>query len=135
MTPALQTDADFEQVSVMPGLRGAVATAAAAGRFEGSVKRESDGATYLRAIELGTATDITQPIKCYEQVGGALPSTPQYTGKATALGPFVIFGTTDSVADRKYISLVFGNFMISTSTSIYHDGRPDVKLGGLLRRV
>jgi hypothetical protein len=132
MTMATQTDADLFEAAPA-GLR-ATATASA-GRFEGSVKRESDGSTYLRAIELGTASDTSQPIRCYEQVGGALPTSPQYAGTATALGPFILFSTSDSIANRKYVSLVFGNFMISTSSSTYFDGRPDVKLAGLLKRV
>ena len=44
-------------------------------------------------------------------------------------------GTSDSVANRKYLTVVLKSFMISTSTSTYHDGRPDVKLAGLLRKV
>jgi hypothetical protein len=112
-----------------------VAGVAAAGRYEGSVKRESDGATYLRAIELGNPTDGTQPIRCFEQVGGALPPSPQGAGDATVLGPFVLFTHTDSIAKRKYLSAVLGNFMISTSSSVYTDGRPDVKLAGILRKV
>lgn len=132
MTPVMQHDADLFEPAVA-GVR--TAAAAGAGRYEGSVKRDTDGSTYLRAIELGTASDTSQPIKCYEQVGGALPTAPQYAGNATALGPFLIFQTSDSIANRKYVSLVFGNFMISTSSSTYFDGRPDVKLAGLLRKV
>lgn len=84
MTPALHTDADLDEVSHGMGLRGAAAGAAAAGRFEGSVRRESDGATFLRAIELGTPSGTSQSIRCYEQLGGGLPTTPQHSGTATA---------------------------------------------------
>lgn len=128
MTPTLHTDTGLEAGS-------AVAAAGAAGRFEGSVRRESDGTTFLRAIELGTASGTSQSIRCFEQVGGGLPTEPQNSGTGTALGPFNIFSATDGVAERKYISLVFGNFLISTSTSVYHDGRPDTKLAGLLRKI
>jgi hypothetical protein len=126
------TDAD----DATPRFAGSRPSAAATGgRYEGTVKRELDGATYLRAIELGTPSDGTQPIRCYEQVGGALPTTPQGAGDAFVLGPFVLFSYTDSVAKRTYFCATFGPFMISTSTSVYPDGRPDVKLAGLLRRV
>jgi hypothetical protein len=127
-------DTDADEITPRgPGVR--TTAAAAAGRYEGTVKRESDGATYLRAIELGTPSDGSQPIRIYEQLGGSLPSSPQGSGDAMVLGPFVVFGYTDSVAKRKYFSAVFGTFMISTSHSVYPDGRPDVKLAGLLRKV
>jgi hypothetical protein len=133
---AASFDTDADDITPRPMGARATAAGATAGRYEGSVKRESDGATYLRAIELGPPSgDGSQPIRCYEQVGGALPSTPQGSGEATVLGPFVLFGYTDSVAKRKYFCATFGSFMISTSTSVYADGRPDVKLAGLLRRV
>jgi hypothetical protein len=127
-------DADLDEVMVR-GMGARAQGAAASGRYEGSVKRESDGSTYLRAIELGTASDGTQPIRCYEQVGGGIPSTPQGAGEATVLGPFVLFTYTDSIAKRKYMCAVLGTFMLSTSTSVYSDGRPDVKLAGLLKKV
>ena len=134
MPPATTFDADLDEMMVR-GMGARAQGAAASGRYEGSVKRDSDGSTYLRAIELGTASDSSQPIRCYEQVGGGLPTTPQGSGEATVLGPFVLFSYTDSVAKRKYMSAVFGNFMLSTSTSVYSDGRPDVKLAGVLKKV
>lgn len=50
-------------------------------------------------------------------------------------GSFVVFGYTESVANRTHVYATFGTFMISTSTSVYPDGRADVKLAGLLRRA
>ncbi len=106
------------------------------GRYEGSVKRESDGATFERAIELGASTGNKQSIRIFEQVGGSLPSTPQHAGDAFIIGSSAVFFTTsDTVAERRYFSLVFGNFMLSFSTSVYHDNRPDVKLVGVLRKT
>lgn len=106
------------------------------GRYEGSVKRESDGATFERAIELGSVSGNKQSMKVFEQVGGSLPTTPQHAGDASVIGNNGVFlSTSDSVAERRYFSLVFGNFMFSLSTSVYHDGRPDVKLAGLLRKA
>lgn len=133
MAPVMQVDSDFDEAA--PAAMMGAMSATQAGRFEGSVKRESDGATFLRAIELGTPSDGSQSIRCYEQLGGSIPTTPQHSGTATVLGPFVIFSASDSVANRKYLSVVLRNFMISTSTSTYHDGRPDVRLAGLLKKV
>ncbi|HXK59500.1 MAG TPA: hypothetical protein PLP42_06340 [Acidobacteriota bacterium] len=114
----------------------AVGAAPAAGRYEGSVKRESDGAMYLRAIELGNpAADGTIPIRIYDQLGGQIPPSPQFSGEAFALGSIILFSTSDSIAKRRFISVVLGTYMISASSSTYFDGRPDSKLAGVLRKV
>lgn len=112
------------------------AAVAAPGRYEGDVKRESDGALFKRRIEIDAPAGNRQPIRIYDVVGGGLPPTPQWAGDALLLGSsLLLFAGTDSVADRKFASLVLGNFMFSFSLSTYHDGRPDVKLAGVLRKV
>jgi hypothetical protein len=105
-----------------------------AGRYQGTLKRESDGATFLEAVQLGAATDTKQFVQVFSQLGGGLPSTPQFSGDATALGPILFFQETDNVATRKYIFVVFGNLMIEISTATYPDGRPDLKLTGVLKK-
>jgi len=111
-----------------------VAGGAAVGRYQGTLKRESDGATFLEAVQLGAATDTKQFVQIFSQLGGTIPPTPQFSGNATALGPILFFQETDSVATRKYIFLVFGSSMIEISTATYPDGRPDLKLTGVLKR-
>jgi hypothetical protein len=105
------------------------------GRFEGSVKRQSDGATFLRAIELGAPSGNRQPIRIFDQLGGTLPATPQWAGDALVLGANALFfAATDDVAARRFLSVVIGNALFSYSQSVYHDGRPDVTLVGLLQK-
>lgn len=105
------------------------------GRFEGSVTRQSDGATFLRAIELGSPSGNQQSIRIFDQLGGTLPSTPQWSGNALMLGAnAVFFAASDDVADRRFLSWVFSNVMFSYSQSVYHDGRPDVILTGILQK-
>jgi hypothetical protein len=130
--PAIRNlDADQgEEAEIFPTLSAVVAS----GRYEGSVKRESDSGTFLRAIELGSPSGTQQPVKVFEQLSGGLPSTPQFTGNAIALGAILFFTTDDGIANRKYISLVLGNLMLSVSTYTFHDNRPEVKLTGLLRK-
>lgn len=106
------------------------------GRYEGNVKRESDGAEFKRAIELDPPSGNQQPIRIYDVVGGGLPTTPQWSGNALLFGGSLLFFTaTDSVADRKFACLGLGNFLFSFSKSTYHDGRPDVKLAGVLKKL
>jgi hypothetical protein len=105
------------------------------GRYEGTVKRESDGADFARAIELGSPSGSQQPIRIFDVVGGGLPTTPQWAGNARLFGNSVLlFSATDSVADRTFFCLVLAKFMFSFSKSVYHDGRPDVKLAGVLKK-
>ena len=106
------------------------------GRYEGNVKRESDGAEFKRAIELDPPSGNQQPIRIYDVVGGGLPTTPQWSGNALLFGGSLLFITaTDTVADRKFVCLGLGNFLFSFSKSIYHDGLPDIKLAGVLKKL
>jgi hypothetical protein len=105
------------------------------GRFEGSVTRQSDGATYLRAVELGSPAGNKQPIRIFDQLGGSIPSTPQWSGDGLMLGESgVFFAASDSVAARRFLCWMVGSAMFSYSQSVYHDGRPDVVLTGVLQK-
>ncbi len=115
-------------------LANRLVAAAAAGRYEGSVSRQSDSSTYLRAVELGAPSGSVQPVRIFDQVSGGLPSTPQASGDALVVGPFLLLRTTDSVANRQHLHLPLGNALLSASRSTYHDGRPEVKLVGVLRK-
>jgi hypothetical protein len=129
-TSAFDADSD-----AAPARTPSDSTAAQTGRYEGSVRRDSDNATFLRAIELGTASGTSQPIRIFEQLGGTLPPTPQSSGSATVLGPLLLFNTSDSVAARRYICFALGNLLISASKFVFNDDRPDVNLVGLLKKV
>lgn len=114
---------------------GDVSAAVSVGRFEGSVKRVSDGATFLRAVELGDPSGNTQEIKVFGQLGGQLPANPQWSGNARLFGPIIFFNTSDSVAMRTFLHLGFGNVLFSFSKYVYHDNRPDVITRGVLRKA
>jgi hypothetical protein len=133
MSPALDAGRDMRRT-----LGRARIAFAASGCYDGTVELDTDGSSYLRTIELGASSDTKQQIRIFEQVGGAIPSSPQYTGEAAVLGPILLFTTSDNIASRKYVSFVletyFGNFMLSISTSKYYDDRPDSRLVGILQK-
>ena len=112
------------------------AAEAAHGRYEGAVKRDSDNAEFLRAIELGTRNGNRQPIKIFEQLGGQLPDSPQFEGDAFVFrDALLFFSTSDSVADRRYISLMIAGVMLSFSRSIFDDDRGTITFSGILRPI
>ena len=115
----------------------AILSVVASGRYQGSVKRQSDGASYLEAIVLGTVAGNQVSVTIFEQLGGSLPTTPQYTGSATLLGASpLIFKTSDAVANRLYLMLPFGSSLLSFSKSTYHDpGRGVMTVSGILAKV
>lgn len=124
--PEHASDADLQAARIT------AEAAAAASRYQGTVKR-GDGATFLRAIELGPSSGMSQTIRIFEQLGGSLPSNPQYAGTGIILGPYVIFTTSDNIAERTYVSIVLGTVMISISHNKFFDNRPvDPNLAGLL---
>jgi hypothetical protein len=89
--PAQMIDSDWAEV-YNPRTR-AVAGAPSPGRYEGTVKRDTDGSTYLRAVELGDSDGSSVSISIFDQLGGTLPATPQFAGEATVLGSILLFNT------------------------------------------
>ena len=109
---------------------------ARSGRFEGTVKRDTDDATFLRAITLGSIDGNRQAIEIYEQIGGELPAAPQYQGEAFVLwNNLLFFAVSDSVGQRRYLSLIVGDALLSFSRSIFDDDREPFTFSGVLRPV
>jgi hypothetical protein len=100
------------------------------------VKRDSDEAAFLRAITLGDIDGNRQSIEIFEQIGGELPATPQYRGEAFVVWNNLLFFTvSDSVGQRRYVSLLAGDVLLSFSRSIFDDDREPFTFSGILRPV